>query len=145
IAPGDAEPGSAKYDLLLEATRLLKDRIKTLAEAPELMGYFLVDELPAYDPALLVPKKTEPAQVKSALAAVSALLPGIDLNDLAATETALRGLAEEQGLKAGQLFMPIRVAVCGRTESPGLFETLKAIGKDRVQRRIGRALGMLPA
>lgn len=145
ITPGDADPGSATYDLLLEATGLLKDRIKTLAEAPDLMGYFLLDELPPYDPALLVPKKTEPAQVKSALAAVSALLPGIDLNDLTATEAALRGLAEEQGLKAGQLFMPIRVAVCGRTESPGLFETLKAIGKERVHRRIDAALALAPA
>ena len=44
------------------------------------------------------------------------------------TEAALRALAEQLGLKAGQLFMPIRVAVTGRTESPGLFETLRAIG-----------------
>jgi glutamyl-tRNA synthetase len=107
------------------------------------MGYFLRDELPPYDPALLIPKKTEPGQVSAALTAVRSLLDTVDLDDLEATETALRGLAEEQGLKAGQLFMPIRVAATGRTESPGLFETLKAIGIDRVRQRIDSAISML--
>lgn len=144
IEPGDATPGSDRYARIHEATGLLKDRMRTLAEAPDLMGYFLRDELPPYDPALLVPRKTEPAQVKAGLSAVAGLLPTLDLDNLETTEAALRGLADEQGLKAGQLFMPIRVAVCGRTESPGLFETLKAIGKDRVARRIDAALGLIP-
>jgi glutamyl-tRNA synthetase len=143
IAGGDADPGSAMYPRLLEATRLLKDRFRTLAEAPELMGYFLQDDLSSYDPALLVPKKTEPDQVRAALSAVAELLPTLDLDDIAGTEAALRSLAEEQGLKAGQLFMPIRVAVCGRPESPGLFETLRAIGPALVARRIGDALAIL--
>lgn len=143
ISSGDAEPGGPRYDAVLEAATLLKDRIRTLAEAPDLMSYFLVDELTAYDPALLVPKKTEPGQVRVGLTAVAETLPSLDLNDLEATEAALRKLADEQGLKAGQLFMPIRVAVCGRPESPGLFETLRAIGKDRVSRRIGNALALL--
>jgi glutamyl-tRNA synthetase len=122
---------------------LLKDRIKTLAEAPELMGYFLRDELPEYDPEVLIPKKTEPGQVHAALIAVRSLLDTVNLDDLERTESALRGLAEEQGLKAGQLFMPIRVAATGRTESPGLFETLKAIGIDRVCARLDTAISML--
>ncbi|HET7055366.1 MAG TPA: glutamate--tRNA ligase, partial [Thermomicrobiales bacterium] len=143
IEPDWAEPDNPKYPLLREATALLKDRIKTLAEAPELMSYFLVDELPPYDPALLVPKKTEPAQIRTALQAVADLLATTDLTDLEATEAALRGLAEQQGLKAGQLFMPIRVAVTGRTESPGLFETLKGIGIERVRPRIARAIALL--
>jgi glutamyl-tRNA synthetase len=143
IAPGDAEPGGEKYERLREAARLLKDRIRTLAEAPELMGYFLRDQLPPYDAALLVPKKAEPDQVREALIAVRDLLDTIDLNDLEETEAALRGLADERGLKAGQLFMPIRVAATGRTESPGLFETLKAIGGERVRRRIDEAIALL--
>jgi glutamyl-tRNA synthetase len=143
IEESDAHSGGAKYERLYEATRLLKDRIKTLAEAPELMGYFLRDELPPYDAALLVPKKSEPSQIREALAAARGLLDSIDLNDLETTEAALRGLAEEQGMKAGQLFMPIRVAATGRTESPGLFETLRAIGPERVRDRIDKAIGSL--
>jgi glutamyl-tRNA synthetase len=137
------EAGSTRSELLHEATRLLKDRLRTLADAPEFMGYFLQDDLPAYDAALLVPKKTEPDQVRSALTAVRDWLPGANLDDLEGTEAALRGMAEQLGLKAGQLFMPIRVAATGRTESPGLFETLRAIGKDRVSKRLDVALQAL--
>ena len=107
------------------------------------MSYFLQDELPAYDAALLIPKKTEPDQVKVALAGVREWLNEADLADLEATEVALRGQAEALGLKAGQLFMPIRVAVTGRNESPGLFETLRAIGKERVIKRVEVALASL--
>jgi glutamyl-tRNA synthetase len=122
---------------------ILKDRIRTLAEAPELMRPFLADDLDAYDPALLVPKKVEPADTLKALNAIAAALAGVDLADAEATEATLRSLAEELGLKAGQLFMPIRVAVTGRTESPGLFDTLRVIGKERVTRRIERAIQAL--
>jgi glutamyl-tRNA synthetase len=143
IGPADASPGGANYHRLHEAARLLKDRIKTLAEAPDLMSYFLLEELPPYDATLLVAKKTGPAQILAGLEAVLGLLATIDLDDLEGTEATLRALAEEKGLKAGQLFMPIRVAVTGRTESPGLFETLRAIGKDRVQRRLANATSLL--
>ena len=63
--------------------------------------------------------------------------------DETAVETRLRAVADEHGLKAGQLFMPIRVAVTGRTESPGLFETLRVIGADRVRRRMAAAVALL--
>ncbi len=46
-------------------------------------------------------------------------------------------------MKAGQLFMPIRVAATGRTQSPGLFDTLAAIGKDRVATRLDQAIALL--
>ena len=143
IEPGAAAVDQPTYPRIHEATALLKDRIRTLAEAPDLMSYFLVETLPEYDPALLVPKKSEPAQVRSGLEAVSAWLATGDLSDLEGTETALRAIAETQGLKAGQLFMPIRVAITGRTESPGLFETVRAIGQPRVQSRIETALTLL--
>ncbi len=65
------------------------------------------------------------------------------VDDETAVEAALRALADQLGLKAGQLFMPIRVAVTGRTESPGLFETLRVIGDERVRTRIRTAIAAL--
>ena len=126
-----------------DATALLKDRIGRLDETPELMSPFLRDELEPYDPAELVPKKTEPAAALAALEAVGRALPELDVTDEAAVETSLRALADEQGLKAGQLFMPIRVAITGRTQSPGLFETMRVIGQTRCEERIGQAVGLL--
>jgi glutamyl-tRNA synthetase len=46
-------------------------------------------------------------------------------------------------LKPGNLFMPVRVAVTGRTQSPGLFETLRVIGAERVRARVDDAIERL--
>jgi glutamyl-tRNA synthetase len=137
------DPNHPDYQRLRPAVGLLKDRLETLAEGPDLLSYFLVDELPPYETELLVPKKVDPAAVRPALLAVEQALDEVDLDDEAATEARFRALADELGLKAGQLFMPIRVAVTGRTQSPGLFETLRVIGSDRVRRRIRHAIVLL--
>jgi len=143
IEPGPADASHPRFADVREAAALLKDRIKLLTEAPDLMSYFLRDELEDYDAALLVPKKVEPAAALTLLEAVAKVLPELDLNDLEATEARLRALADELGVKAGQLFMPIRVAATGRTQSPGLFETLRAIGKERVIARVDDAIAKL--
>jgi glutamyl-tRNA synthetase len=137
------DPAHPDYQRLRPAVALLKDRLETLAQGPELLSYFLEDELPPYDVELLIPKKVDPSVVRPALQAVEQVLDEVDLNDEAATEARFRALADEIGLKAGQLFMPIRVAVTGRTQSPGLFETLRVIGIDRVRRRLRYAIVLL--
>jgi glutamyl-tRNA synthetase len=124
---------------------LLKDRIKHLTEAPDLMGYLLEPTLAPYDASLLVPKKMDAVQVLSLLQAVRGGLGEIDLADHEATEARFRALADELGVKAGQLFMPIRVAATGRTQSPGLFDTLGAIGNERVAQRLADAIALLEA
>jgi glutamyl-tRNA synthetase len=60
-------------------------------------------------------------------------------------ELALRGLAETMGVKTGQLFSPIRAAVCGRSVAPPLFGTLEILGRERVLQRLDRALEKLKA
>jgi glutamyl-tRNA synthetase len=143
VDPTAADPAHPDFARVRAATALLKDRLETLAEAPDLMSYFLRDDLAPYDPALLVPKKTEPATVLDALVAVQQTLDHLDVADEAEVETRLRVLADERGLKAGQLFMPIRVAVTGRDKSPGLFDTLRVIGDERVRARIAAAIDLL--
>ena len=66
------------------------------------------------------------------LEAVANLLPEIDLADEAAAEARFRALADDLDIKAGSLFMPIRVAATGRTQSPGLFETLRDLVEARL-------------
>jgi glutamyl-tRNA synthetase len=55
----------------------------------------------------------------------------------------LRALAEELGLKAGQLFGIIRVAATGKAVSPPLFETLAVLGRARTLERVDRAIEAL--
>ena len=47
------------------------------------------------------------------------------------------------GIKAGQVFMPLRVAITGRTATPGIFETMDALGKERVLKRLDQAITVL--
>lgn len=56
---------------------------------------------------------------------------------------ALRAAAQELGVKAGQMFQPIRVAVCGRKNAPPLFETLEVLGKEVTLARIELAVSKL--
>jgi glutamyl-tRNA synthetase len=54
-------------------------------------------------------------------------------------DAALRGAAGSLGLKAGPMFQPIRVAVCGRKNAPPLFETLIVLGRETCLDRIRQA------
>ena len=54
-----------------------------------------------------------------------------------------RAGAESLKVKAGQMFQPIRVAVCGRKNAPPLFETLEALGRDVCLKRIAAARQLL--
>jgi glutamyl-tRNA synthetase len=143
VAPGPFVPDHPEFSRVQPVVALLKDRLQTLAEAPDLMTYFLQPELVPYDPALLVPKKMTREDALSALEAVAALLPEVDLDDEETTEVRFRTLADSLGLKPGSLFMPVRVAVTGRTQSPGLFETLRVIGAERVRARVAGAIERL--
>ena len=58
-------------------------------------------------------------------------------------DQALRAAAQELGLKAGQMFQPIRVAVCGRKNAPPLFETLQVLGRETTLARIEQAIEKL--
>jgi glutamyl-tRNA synthetase len=143
VEPGATDPADPDFGRLRPAVALLKDRIATLAEAPELLAYFLQERLPPYDASLLIPKKMGLEETLDTLLAVQRTLDTVDLDDELATETRFRALAEELGLKPGQLFMPIRVAVTGRTQSPGLFETMRVIGGDRCRARVAAAIDFL--
>ena len=145
VSDAAREASSHEYARVRDVTSVLKDRLVLLSDAPELMSFFVKEELDAYDPALLIPKKTDASQALAALTGSLAVFDAGTVADETAIEAALRALADQLGLKAGQLFMPIRVAITGRTESPGLFETLRVIGDERVRNRIRTAIAALEA
>ena len=140
----DIEAGSDTETLVREAVALIKDKMKLLTEGPDLVSYFLA-EPPDYDTALLVPRKTEPSDALRGLEAVREVIADIGVEDEDAVEERLRALAGDLGLKAGQLFMPVRVAVTGRTASPGLFEMLRVVNTERSVARLDRAIDKLRA
>lgn len=117
---------------------LVHERLEELGQAPEFLEFFFRDvEYP--DPSALIPKKMDAAGTRTALEAVSRTLAPLEPWSHGQLEEALRALCEELGLKPGQLFGAIRVAVTGRTVAPPLFETLAALGKQRSLQRVAAA------
>jgi glutamyl-tRNA synthetase len=55
-------------------------------------------------------------------------------------EDSFKKLVEEEGIKMGQLAQPVRVALTGRTASPGLFEVMEVLGRDRTLFRLRQGI-----
>jgi glutamyl-tRNA synthetase len=121
---------------------LVQERAKTLVEVVELTSFFFAEEL-AYDAGLLIGKNMDKAATVKALEAARDRLEPLKSFDAGSLEGVLRPLAPELGLKTGQLFGVLRVAVTGRTAAPPLFETMAVLGRERCFKRIAAALKML--
>lgn len=141
---GLIQPDQVDRAYLQAAVALEQERLKNLAEAPAVLDFFFAHEVTP-DPKQLVAKKQTPADSLSALKQVLAQLEQLDVWNLEPIETCLRGQAAALGWKAGQLFMPIRVAITGKTATPPLFETMFVLGRERTLARIDSAIGILAA
>jgi glutamyl-tRNA synthetase len=123
-------------------TPLIQERIKLLRDVLTVADFFFLDELPPYDPAELIPQKGDAAMALRALEKGCETLSRTEFTH-DALETALRSAAAELGIKTGQMFQPIRVAVCGRKNAPPLFGTLEALGRETCLKRISQAIEKL--
>ena len=121
---------------------LIQERARTLAEVAELAQFFFVDELD-YAPDLLIGKNMSRESATKALEISQQRLKQLDVFGAESLEAVLRPLAVELGLKTGQLFGTLRVAVTGRTAAPPLFQTMAVLGKERCLERIKVALDRL--
>ena len=119
-------------------TPLIHERIKLLRDAVSTADFFFVDQLPPYDPAELIPQKSDAAMTRRALEKAGDILWRTEFEH-DSLDHALRAAASELGLKAGPMFQPIRVAVCGRKNAPPLFETMVVLGRDVCLARIKQA------
>jgi glutamyl-tRNA synthetase len=90
----------------------------------------------------LIPKKGDAAMALRVLEKARDVLAGAEFSH-DGLEAALRAAAADLGLKAGQMFEPVRVAVCGRKTAPPLFGTLEVLGRDVCLTRIADAIGKL--
>jgi glutamyl-tRNA synthetase len=124
---------------MLRVTPLIRERIKLLREVLTAADFFFVDQLPAYDPAELIPQKGDMAMALKVLTRAREVLANVEFEH-DPLDQALRAAAQELGVKAGQMFQPIRVAVCGRKNAPPLFETLEVLGLETTLARIDEAL-----
>jgi glutamyl-tRNA synthetase len=120
-----ASPDVADLDKLEKATALIHERLKRLAEAPELLDFYFSEPAPAAE------------EFDRAICGVAAeRLAALPDWEHASIEPCLRELAKETGKKPAELFMPLRLAISGRRVTPPIFETLVILGRETTLRRL---------
>jgi glutamyl-tRNA synthetase len=140
LPPEIRRPLDFKY--VAKIAPLVQERTKRLTEVPSLTVFFFKEEL-TYDPATLVAKNMTPESTRNALKVSLEKLTNLSGFDEASLETLFRPLAEQLGLKAGQLFSVLRTAVTGEIATPPLFQTMVVLGRERCLKRIAAAVEKL--
>ncbi len=130
-------------DYLLKVLPLVQQRVDTLEAFFDYASFFFVGEV-GYDSRELAPEGHAPAEYAKVLKLVleDHLDPLLEW-DASALEAALRAAAEATGWPPKEIMMTVRVAATGRAATPPLFETLAVLGKERVRRRLKRAIETL--
>jgi len=138
VLKGAEDPAQVAQVLHMEQAR-----VHLLSDAPAACAFFFADTL-EYDPQA-VKKVLQKEGVREHLLAVRDLLAGVPPGQFDAAH--LEALLQEYLTRSGQplknVVHPLRVAVTGRSASPGIFETLVAIGQARVVQRLTHAAGQL--
>ena len=118
-----------------QITPLIRERMKLLRDVQTVADFFFTDQLPPYDPAELIPKKGDaPWPSRPAARRAKSSPPPNSLT--MGWKPLCAPPASNSGIKAGQMFEPIRVAVCGRKNAPPLFDTLEVLGRETCLARI---------
>jgi glutamyl-tRNA synthetase len=129
-------------DVLLKIIPLIRERMQLLTEGVDVAGFFFKDTIATTREAL-IPKKLTADDARKALQAAYDAIQALPEFTVPAQEVALRPLVTALGLKAGDFFGTIRVAVTGQTVSPPLFETLEVVGREVTLSRLAAAIKLL--
>jgi glutamyl-tRNA synthetase len=133
----EGEPDAGQRERLEQIVALLDDRVKVLTDIGGLAGFFLARDVD-YDK-IAVSKVLAKPGAGEILAGLHRVLSGCADFEPETLESAIRAFAEDAGLSLGKAAQPLRVALTGRTASPGIFETLSLLGRDVALARIERA------
>ena len=145
IKPFFEEKGyPADDETLLKIAPIIQERIQGLDDAPTLAGFFFEETIDP-NPDELVVKGLDAAASLELARKITAILSGVTDMKPETAEPPMREFVESSGLKAGQVFGLVRIAVTGQKVSPPLFESMEIIGKEKVIRRMQQAIRLLEA
>jgi glutamyl-tRNA synthetase len=121
---------------------LLKVRARTVDDLARQALPYLIADPPVDAEAADRHWGKDPEGVRGRLAALRARLEGCEWGEQS-LETLLRGVAEAEGVGAGKVIHPLRVALTGQSASPGIFEVMVLLGREVALERLDRALERL--
>jgi len=122
---------------LSKAIMTLRERAKTLVELAASLRYYIAEDVEYNEKAKakFLNEKSLPLLVE--LKESITLLADFSVSEI---ERIFREIIERHGIKLGNLAQPVRVAVTGGTESPGIFEVLEVMGREKIMRRLEKAI-----
>jgi glutamyl-tRNA synthetase len=136
---GNADDLGARTDWYHRLLELLRVRSRTIDELVRQATPYLREGLD-YDPDAVAKQwMKDPDAADALLAAAREALAALPAWESAAMEPALRAVAEARGVGAGKLFQPLRVALTGVAATPGIFDVLELLGRERSLARIDAA------
>ena len=118
---------------------VLRERIKVLPDVVALIDFLFVDQVHP-NAEEMIGRRMDEEMVFTSLNASIEALEAVEPFIGEEIESALRGLTQSTGLKAGQLFTPIRVAVTAKRIAPPLFESIEVLGRERTIERLRSGL-----
>jgi glutamyl-tRNA synthetase len=137
-AAGHTLDSSTDLAWLARVVELLQTRARTLVELAELAGCFLADEISIDADAAA---KFLTRAIAPALEDLAGRLAGLPEWTQHHVQQAFESVLAERGLSLGTLAQPARVAITGKVASPGIFEVMALMGRERTVRRLRIAVG----
>lgn len=122
---------------LAQLVVLVKERAKTLIEMVDWVRPYFGQTVTFDEEAA---KKFLTPAIAPALSKLIARLEAFQAYSKLEWESSFKQLVQEEGMKMGQLAQPVRVALTGRAASPGLFEVMEVLGRDRTLFRLRKGL-----
>ncbi len=136
-------PDEKELAYLKKVIPIIQERLDLTIEAPEFSD-FMFGELPPYKTwEAIIPKNTQKETVIGILTDSLKILAELDSKTDEELQDRLYKLTEVHGVKAGAVFMPLRIALTGINKSPELFPVMHILGKEISLKRIENAIAKL--
>lgn len=139
LIPAEYPPNYYYY--IMEVVGTVRSRVKTLNEIVDAATYFFNDDFD-YDQKGVSKHFSKPGVAKL-LQQARSVLEKVEPFDLELTEYAYQKLSETMGIKTGELIHPTRLALSGRTMTPGLYDVMVTLGKEKSLERLDRAIAYI--
>jgi glutamyl-tRNA synthetase len=143
LKPGERTEAENTRDSFIMLLELLKPRSQTLLDFLSASRFYFEDP-GGYEEQAVWKYFTETGTA-DLLTQLADVLAGVDSFKADLLEKNIRKFAEQQKLNAGRVIHPLRLALTGRSSSPGIFEILEVLGRKKALRRIGQAVEYIKA
>ena len=124
-------------EYILQVIETLQPRSKTLKDMAEAALFYYLSDIVYEEKAA---KKNLKAAALEPLKVLTAKLESLESFTHSELEDVFKAVMDQTGLKLGKIAQPVRVALTGKTASPGIFEIISILGKERVIPRLREAI-----